>query len=114
MDEQAGNLSISVMPDPIPANQRDLMEWAREYHAERWEREAMQTKALSFAKRLHHLIQAINHALKYEPTHRHLREIPKPTDLSTMMDWGDKWYRIEVQGAVTDTWSQEMRGVMFL
>jgi hypothetical protein len=116
LEEQAGHISISVMPDAIPQNHSDLMHWAREYHEKQWEREEKQAEALLYFKRLHHLMQAIDHALEYEPTHRHIHEIPDPitANHSTMLNWADNWFSIQVQRAVKDTWSPERRGNMFL
>jgi hypothetical protein len=115
LDDHGLHASLSIMPDPTPENLSDLTQWANEYIAKRQEREEMQAKALSFSNRVHHLIQAVDHALEYEPTHRHIHEIPDPTTAysSTMLDWADNWFRIEEQGAVMDTWSPRRRGNMF-
>jgi len=116
MDDQASHASVSVMPDPTPQNTSDLMKWAIEYHAKRQERKEKEQKALSYSKRLHHLIQALEHALEYEPTHLHIREIQDPTkaQTSTMMDWTENWYSLENGWVMRATWSPDRRGNMFL
>jgi len=115
MEDQTSHANLSVMPDPTPENTADLLKWANEYHARRQEMEEKKAKALSYSKKLHHLIHALEHTLEYEPTHPHVRETPDPTTAqhATMMKWGENWHRLENGRVMVPTWSPSRSGNIF-
>jgi hypothetical protein len=93
-----------------------MMEWANRWHDQAREREERRRALNSYYSRLQHLFEAVEDALQYEPTHRHIREIPDPTIANTpgMMNWADRWFALQNGRVRRPTWSAERRDNMFV
>ena len=116
LESQVDHPEISLAPDLSSTSASAMMEWANRWHDQEREREERGRQLRSYYTRLQHLSQALEDALQYEPTHRHIGEIPDPTIANTpaMMNWGDRWFTLQNGRVRKPTWSQERRDNMFL
>jgi hypothetical protein len=116
LESQVDRPEVSLVPDPTSTNPADMMEWANRWHDQAREREERRRALNSYYSRLQHLFEAVEDALQYEPTHRHIREIPDPTIANTpgMMNWADRWFALQNGRVRRPTWSAERRDNMFV
>lgn len=116
LESQVDHPEISLAPDLSSTSASAMIEWANRWHDQEREREERGRQLHSYYTRLQHLSQALEDAMQYEPTHRHIGEIPDPTIANTpaMMNWGDRWFTLQNGRVRKPTWSQERRDNMFL